>query len=400
MSVLLHRLGRFAFRRHWFFIAGWMLTLGVVVTFAVANGGGAISASVTIDGTQAQEVLDDLRTEMPAASGGQGTIVFTTEDNRPLGEGAEAEAIARAASGVSELPYVIEREVPDGGAAQVPEGMTPPDGMEVPEGMTPPEGMELPEGMVLPGMDGPRPLVVDGAPVPGVMVSEDGSVAMLQMQFDKQVDDLPEGTVDEVVTLVEDAVESADLNVLPTDSLKAMHPPIGGGEAIGIGVAAVVLVMTLGSLVAAGLPLLTAVTGVGIGLGGALALSQHITMTSSTPVLALMIGLAVGIDYALFIVNRQRRLIITEGLDAHEATGRAVGTAGSAVVFAGTTVIVALVALTVIGIDFLSTMALVAATTVFFAVLIAVTLLPALLGLVGERIVSRRAREREIGRAH
>jgi RND superfamily putative drug exporter len=123
-----------------------------------------------------------------------------------------------------------------------------------------------------------------------------------------------------------------------------------------------------------------------------------VEMNSATPVLGLMVGLAVGIDYALFVVNRQRRLILDRGLTAREAAGRAVGTAGSAVFFAGLTVLIALTALTVIGIATLSTMALVAASTVALAVLIALTLLPALLGLVGERICSDKARARSRAR--
>ncbi|MCA9849001.1 MAG: MMPL family transporter, partial [Dehalococcoidia bacterium] len=179
-----------------------------------------------------------------------------------------------------------------------------------------------------------------------------------------------------------------------SESLKAIEIPVGPAEVVGLAVAAVVLVLTLGSLVAAGLPLLTALVGVGIGVGTAFALSTSVEMNNATPVLALMVGLAVGIDYALFVVNRQRRLIIDRGLEAREAAGRAVGTAGSAVFFAGLTVLVALVALTVIGISLLTTMALVAASTVLLAVLIALTLLPALLGLIGERIVSAKARQK------
>ncbi|HUH52460.1 MAG TPA: MMPL family transporter, partial [Microbacteriaceae bacterium] len=166
-------------------------------------------------------------------------------------------------------------------------------------------------------------------------------------------------------------------------------------EALGLVVAALVLFLTLGSLRAAGLPLITGVLGVAIGLGGAFALSQTVELTSATPVLALMIGLAVGLDYALFIVNRQRHLILREGLSAKEATGRALGTAGGAVTFAGIIVIIALVGLILIDISFLTTMALVAAATVLLAVLIALTLLPSLLGIVGERILSKRARNKQ-----
>ncbi|GAA4107358.1 hypothetical protein GCM10022215_00150 [Nocardioides fonticola] len=182
--------------------------------------------------------------------------------------------------------------------------------------------------------------------------------------------------------------------MLPSDSLKAIEIPVGSAEVAGLAVAAVVLVLTLGSLVAAGLPLITALVGVWIGVGTAFALSTSVEMNNATPMLALMVGLAVGIDYALFVVNRQRRLIIDRGLEAREAAGRAVGTAGSAVFFAGLTVLVALVALTVIGISLLTTMALVAASTVLLAVLVALTLLPALLGLIGERIVSTKTRQK------
>jgi RND superfamily putative drug exporter len=215
---------------------------------------------------------------------------------------------------------------------------------------------------------------------------------MLQIQFTEQVQDLPDGSVEQAVDLAEGAVDGSGVEVLPSESLKPMHAPIGGHEAIGLGVAALVLLLTLGSLRAAGLPLVTAITGVAIGLGGAFALSQSIQLTTATPVLALMVGLAVGMDYALFIVNRQRRLILTQGLSAEEAASRALGTAGSAVLFAGLTVVIALVGLTIIGISFLTVMALVAAATVVLAVLIALTLLPALLGVVGEGIASAKAR--------
>ncbi|WP_235738350.1 MMPL family transporter [Nocardioides alcanivorans] len=239
-----------------------------------------------------------------------------------------------------------------------------------------------------------QPLVVDGAPVPGVLVSSDGQVALFQFQFTVASTSLTDDDVSSVVEVVERAEQGTGITVLPSDSLKALEIPVGIGEVIGLAVAALVLVLTLGSLIAAGLPLITALVGVGIGVGGAYALSTVVEMNSATPVLGLMVGLAVGIDYALFVVNRQRRLILDRGLTAREAAGRAVGTAGSAVFFAGLTVLIALTALTVIGIATLSTMALVAASTVALAVLIALSLLPALLGLVGERICSDKARGR------
>jgi RND superfamily putative drug exporter len=150
-------------------------------------------------------------------------------------------------------------------------------------------------------------------------------------------------------------------------------------------VAFLVLAITLGSLIAAGLPLLTALLGVGIGVTGLTALSGVIQLSDTAPTLATMLGLAVGIDYALFILSRHRQNL-ADGLDVRDSVANAVATAGSAVVFAGATVVIALVGLTVVNIPFLTVMGLAAAGTVSIAVLIALTLLPALLGFAGLRV--------------
>ncbi|WP_055596645.1 MMPL family transporter, partial [Streptomyces hirsutus] len=142
---------------------------------------------------------------------------------------------------------------------------------------------------------------------------------------------------------------------------------------------------TFGSLVAAGLPLLTALIGVGIGVAGITALASTLELGSTTSILATMIGLAVGIDYALFIVSRYRAEL-AEGREREDAAGRAVGTAGSAVVFAGLTVVIALVGLSVVNIPMLTKMGIAAAVTVAIAVLIALTMVPALLGYAGRRV--------------
>ena len=385
MSAVLHRLGLFAFRRPLVVILGWLVLLAATIGLA-ATSDGHISTSMTIDGTPSEQVLDQLQRELPQASGGQGALVFTAPDGQRLDAGSRAVAITDAASAIAALPEVVDRSAL---AADAPTG---PEGQESARpDATPPAAPSEDAAGSAPGY---RPLMQDGSPVSGVLISPDGTVAMLQMQFITKVDALPEGTTDAVVDVAEQAVAGTDVTVLPSQSLDSMHPPIGGHEAIGLAVALLVILLTLGSLWAAGLPILTALIGVGIGVGGAFALSSTITLTTATPALALMVGLAVGIDYALFILNRQRRLILTDGLSAADATARAVATAGSAVVFAGSTVVIALVGMTVIGIGFLTTMALVAATTVTLAVLIALTLLPALLGLVGERVFSPKARER------
>lgn len=153
-------------------------------------------------------------------------------------------------------------------------------------------------------------------------------------------------------------------------------------EMIGLGVAFVVLIFTFGSVIAAGLPLITAVVGIGLGSLSIVLATRFVTLNNTTPVLAVMLGLAVGIDYALFILARYRSEYRKAPRD--DAAGIAVGTAGSAVVFAGLTVIIALIALSIVRIPFLTYMGLSAAFTVFIAVLVALTLVPAMLGVMGK----------------
>jgi RND superfamily putative drug exporter len=383
MSTFLYRLGRTAFGRPWLFIAGWVAVLAAVVGGMAINGV-SVSSEMKIEGTEAQTVLDRVADELPEASGGQASVVFTVPDGERLDT---PERLAVLSSTVGEV-YELEKVVNPLDAALSTAEQGPPGTPQENAPEDPPAGSD-------PAQAAPyQPLMVDGAPVPGVLVSSDGRVALFQFQFTVASTSLTDDDVTSVVEVVERAEEGTGMTVLPSDSLKALEIPIGIGEVIGLAVAALVLVLTLGSLTAAGLPLITALVGVGIGVGGAYTLSNVVEMNSATPVLGLMVGLAVGIDYALFVVNRQRRLILDQGLNAQEAAGRAVGTAGSAVFFAGLTVLIALTALTVIGIAVLSTMALVAASTVALAVLIALSLLPALLGLVGERICSDKARAR------
>ncbi len=160
----------------------------------------------------------------------------------------------------------------------------------------------------------------------------------------------------------------------------------GSSEVVGIIVAFLVLIFTFGSLVAAFLPIVTAIVGVGIGVLTIVGATHFVSLNNITPVLAIMIGLAVGIDYALFILSRYRAE--SKRMPLPDAAGMAVGTGGSAVVFAASTVIIALVALAVAKIGFLTAMGLSAAFTVFIALLVALTLIPALMGLFGEKAFS------------
>ncbi len=224
-------------------------------------------------------------------------------------------------------------------------------------------------------------------------VSEDGSTAVGIVSFSQPSLDV---TAEEKEA-VTGALTGADIDgvaVHPSQELNATVPSIlGPGEVVGLIVAAIVLVVMLGTLVGAGLPLVNALVGVGVGAAGALAFSSVVEMISVTPVLGVMLGLAVGIDYALFIVNRHRQEL-KRGTALHEAIALANGTSGNAVVFAGITVIIALVALNVTGIGFLGLMGTVGAVCVAVAVLVAVTLTPALLSLAGTRILSRKERAR------
>ncbi|WP_138750925.1 MMPL family transporter [Paenibacillus sinopodophylli] len=384
MSTFLYRLGKSAYTKPWYFIVSWIAILGIVLALLGVNGI-HVTSEMKIEGTESQKVLDQLTAELPEASGGQASIVFTAPEGERLDTAERLSSITEAVNKVYQLDYVIN---PIELAAQAGASMTDAaaQGSQAAQGEAAAGTVQENAGELPPY----GPLMVDGAPVPGVMLASDGRVAMFQFQFTVQQMSLPE-TVPGLVIDAVMPVEQAGITVLPSDSLST-KPAIGSTEAIGIAVAAVVLFMTLGSVVAAGLPLLTALMGVGISVGGAFAFSNVFHMTDLTPVLALMVGLAVGIDYSLFIVNRQRRMILEQGLSAREAASRAVGTAGSAVFFAGLTVIIALCGMVIIGIGFLSAMALVAALAVLINVLVALTLLPALLGLVGERICSTKAR--------
>ena len=229
-------------------------------------------------------------------------------------------------------------------------------------------------------------------------VSEDGSTAVAQVTFKVQTDALTASERD-MITAIAAGPQANGVEVLfSKEIIQDISSIFGAAEIIGVVIAAIVLLVMLGTLVAAGLPLLLAILGVGAGVGTTLAFSSLIDMASITPALALMLGLAVGIDYALFIIHRHRSQLLG-GMEVGESIARAVGTSGNAVVFAGLTVIIALAALTVPGLPFLSVLGLSAAFTVLCSVLLNITLLPALLSLAGNRLVSKRARAKAAAEA-
>jgi len=215
-------------------------------------------------------------------------------------------------------------------------------------------------------------------------VSKDGTVGYATITYSKPAVDL---TAADTGALEDAKAQAGDTGLVVAVGGDALSETAAAptAELIGVAVAFIVLIITFGSLVAAGMPLLTAILGVGIGLTGITTLTGFVQLSSVTPALGTMLGLAVGIDYALFIMSRYQHEV-RSGRPPEEAVGVAVGTAGSAVVFGGLTVIIALVGLSVTGIGFLTQMGLGGAATVAIAVLIALTLLPALLGFAGKRV--------------
>ncbi|MER6157281.1 MMPL family transporter [Streptomyces sp. NPDC001868] len=334
MATFLYKLGRLAFRRRHFVALLWvaLLTLaGVGAASAPAAG----SSSFSIPGTEAQKAFDLLEQRYPgmSADGATARVVF---------KAPEGEKMADAAN-----KAVVEKTVQELG-----------DGSEV---------------------------VSVSDPFTTNAVSKDGTVAYASVTYKVPAMELKDSSREALETTAHKAQDAGLTVEMGGDALQAEPETAVAGEIIGLAIAAVVLVVTLGSLVAAGLPLLTAIIGVGIGVSTITALANALDLGDTTSTLALMIGLAVGIDYALFIVSRYRSEL-AEGRGREEAVGRAVGTAGSAVVFAGLTVVIALAGLAVVNVPMLTKMGLAAAGTVVIAVLIALTMIPALLGYAGRKV--------------
>ncbi|MEU1888713.1 MMPL family transporter [Micromonospora rifamycinica] len=337
MATLLYRLGRASLRRRRLVVAVWLVVL-VGLGIAAATLKGPTASNFTMPGTESQQALDLLAERFPAASGATGTI-----------------AVKAPADGQ----------------------LTTPEGQAVVKEV-------VQEAATLPGVVG----AVD--PYRSQAITPNGRFALIQVQFATVGDDV---TADqrEAYEKVGAKAEAQGWQIAPGGEVLNAEPEVGSTEALGVLVAAIVLIITFGSLVAAGMTMLNALIGVGVGMAGLFALSGAVELTSTAPILALMLGLAVGIDYSLFITSRHRQHLI-EGLSPEEAVGRAVGTAGSAVVFAGATVVIALAGLAVVGIPFLTVMGLAAAGTVSVAVLVAITLAPALLGFAGRRVLPRKLR--------
>ncbi|MGA5508067.1 MMPL family transporter [Streptomyces umbrinus] len=343
MATFLYRLGRFSFRRRRLVLMLWIAVLAAVGIGAASVSSGT-SDTFSIPGTQSQKALDLLEKEFPQASadGATARVVFEAPDGQKLTSAAhraEVESLVDDLKSASQVASVAD-------------------------------------------------------PYSGGTVSKDGSVAYAQVTYKVVPDEITDATRAGLEHVAEQG-ERAGLAVSMGGSAVAEEAHQSTAELIGIVIAALVMVITFGSLVAAGLPLLTALFGVVAAICGITVASSVIGLSSSTSTLALMLGLAVAIDYALFIVSRYRGEL-KEGHDPEEAAGRALGTAGSAVVFAGLTVVIALAGLSVIGIKILTDIGLGAAFAVVIAVVIALTLLPAMLGFAGTRISAGKLKTRRM----
>jgi RND superfamily putative drug exporter len=416
MAEFLYRVGRWCARRAKTVIAAWVAILAVAAGAFVLFGG-TLTTTVSIPDTPTEAVTEQLQDAIPAAAGGSGTIVLSTENGEaftPEQQARISDLVTRA-SEVDDVetaidPFATEAEraaqaqaIADGriqietGLAELAAAQAQLDLAREQAGDTPEIAAQQAQlDAARDELDLQADALSQGEAMLGLaegitMVAEDGSAAVVSIAFtEPQMEVAPE-TKAAVTDLFDDnPIDGVDVDY-GSDMLDSVPSVFGIGEVVGLVVAAVALIVMLGTLIGAALPLLTALVGVGVGAMTIMSLSGVIDMTSVTPVLGLMLGLAVGIDYSLFIVNRHRRQL-KEGYDLDESIALATGTSGNAVVFAGATVLIALAALNVTGIPFLGLMGTAGALCVAVAVLVAVTFIPALLSLAGMKILRRSER--------
>ena len=351
MSHQLYRLGVFASRRPWVVIGAW-LAVSVVVITASAAFGRQLEAEGPVPGLDSQSATDLLTSAGSGRAGLTAQVVATPLDQGvTFFDSASARAaLADAQAGVAALPNVLSTSDPTGALAA-----------------------------------GPEAAVANGA------ISPDGRVAVINVQYPV----IEELSVADLVNLKEfgaDARTGSPLQIeLNGDLFTSFEEaPSGTSELIGLVAAIVILLLAFGSLIAAGLPLGMAIFGLALGISSMSLITYLIDIPSFAPQMASMIGLGVGIDYALFVVSRHRENL-AHGMSIEESIGRTVGTAGKAVVYAGATVVVAILGLAVAGVPFMTAAGIATSAIVLIMVVASVTLLPAFLGLVGHRI-NRRSR--------
>ncbi|MFT4229963.1 MAG: MMPL family transporter [Microbacterium sp.] len=346
MSTLLFSLGRWAYRRPWRVLMAWILLLGI------AGGAVALLAKGTdntfsIPGTESEAGLDQLSRTFPQASGTSAQLIVVAPDGQSVESAAFTGPIGDTVSDLEELDGVL-------------------------------------------AVTDPYDEIVAG------LVSQDGSAAIVRLQFAGQSTDVPAETktaLKDASAQLEEALPAGSQVAIGGDLFSTSMPTLSLVEAVGVLVALFVLIVTFRSVRMAWFPLASALIGVGLAIALIFVATAFATVSATTPLLAIMLGLAVGIDYALFIAARHQDQV-RAGVDPEESAARATGTAGSAVVFAGVTVLIALVGLAFANIPFLTTMGIAAAVAVAVAVAVALTLTPAFLGFLGGRVVGWRRRER------
>ncbi|CAO5162823.1 putative drug exporter of the RND superfamily [Frankia sp. AiPs1] len=337
-------LARWCFRHRRPVLLLWIIALvGLGVLSRVS--GSAYRDSFSLPGTDSQKAIDLLQRDFPAASGDSATIVLHSRSGAPLTDPALRGPVTEMLAKVARTPHVAE-------------------------------------------VTGPFEQKATG------QISSDKRTAFVAVDFDEQGNDLPK---DDIQTFVDTArgYDSASLQVETTGQVPAIveQQEQSYSELIGIIAAAIVLFLAFGSLLAVTLPLITAIMALGVSSSVIVLASHGLTIAEFSPILSTLIGLGVGIDYALFIVNRHR-IGLRAGRSPEEAAVIAVNTSGRAVLFAGITVCIALLGMFALGVSFLYGVAIAAAVSVAMTMAAAVTLLPALLGFYGMRVLSRRDRRR------
>jgi RND superfamily putative drug exporter len=330
MTNVLYRLGRNA-ARHPFRVLGIWVLLTVLVMSAQSSLGGELSDDFTIPGAESQQAYDLLQERFPSESHNSGDIVFHVD------EGTLADPGHRAP---------LTQALADLGVASHVAGVSDPFDAR------------------------------------GPTVSPDGRTAFATVTYD--VDEITPEMFAETEKVAE-AARDAGLDVEITTALTADDGGPEGSEMVGLLVAVLVLLVAFGSVIAMGIPIGTALFGILIGMAGVTVLAGSMDVPSVSPMLAMMIGLGVGIDYALFVVTRHRQNL-EAGMSVEDAAGWANATAGQAVVFAGMTVVLAILGLQLSGLPAVTVMGYACAVVVMVSVLVAVTLLPAFLGLAGTKI--------------
>ena len=344
MSSILYRIGRACFRHRGRVLIAWALVL-VVLGALAAGFAGKFDDTFEIPGAESTVALAQLKATFPEAADATATVLVTVGGDEKLDDPGVKQIVKDWLKRIDALPYVN-------------------------------------------GTIGPYSDVVDG------LISSDGKSGRVTVRVKQTISTFTD-TQRADLTSNAKALET-DLPgsrvLVGGDVYSTNVPHISMTEALGVGVALIVLVLTLGSLVAAMMPIGTALTGVGSAVLIVYLAAGVITISSTTLILAIMLGLAVGIDYALFIISRHRDQL-SAGMAVEESAARAVGTAGSAVVFAGLTVIIALIGLSLANVPFLTVMGAFGAVGVALEVMLALTLLPAFMGFAGERLRPRAARK-------